>query len=123
MNTLPNNNIPNLILKSTFESTNIELANAQHHTNITYLRNQMSKCKTNQINKLDIEQIMKTSSLVYFDGIDIKQHEHMKNAIKNLNNHFYLSYNHQTKIINEYNNPTLISCMFLNLFPFGIRVT
>jgi hypothetical protein len=33
----------------------------------------------------------------------------MKNEINNLNNHQYLSYNHQTKIINEYNNPTLIS--------------
>jgi hypothetical protein len=55
---------------------------------------------------------METSSLIDFDGIDIKQHEHMKNAINNLNNHQYLSYNNQTKIINEYNNPTLISCMY-----------
>jgi hypothetical protein len=49
---------------------------------------------------------METSGLMNFDGIDIKQHEHMKNVINNLNNHQYLSYNHQTKIINEYNTPT-----------------
>ncbi len=110
-------------MKSIFKSTNIELANAQHHTNITYLHNQMNKCKKNQTNKLDIKQIMETSGLIYFDGIDIKEHEDMKNAINNLNNHQYLSYNHQTKIINKYNNPTLISCMLPNLFPFDIRVT
>jgi hypothetical protein len=47
----------------------------------------------------------------------------MKNAINNLNTHQYLSYNHQMKMITEYNNPTLISCMFPSLFPFGISVT
>jgi hypothetical protein len=47
----------------------------------------------------------------------------MKNVINNLNNHQYLSYNHQTKIINEYNNPTLISWMFPSLFPSGIIIT
>jgi hypothetical protein len=103
---LPNNNMLDPILISIFKSTNIELANAQHHTNITNLHNQMNKCKTNWTNKLDIEQIMETSGLMNFDGIDIKQHEHMKNVINNLNNHQYLSYNHQTKIINEYNTPT-----------------
>ncbi len=56
------------------------------------------------------------------ESLDIKQHKDMKYAINNLNNHQYLSYNHQTKIINEYNNPTLISCMFPNLFLFGIIV-
>jgi hypothetical protein len=116
LNMLPNNNIPNPILKSIFKSKNIELTNAEH-------RKQMNKCKTNQTNKLDIEQIMETFSLINFDEIYIKQHEHMKNAINNLNNHQYLSYNHQTKMINEYNNPTLISCMFLNLFRSGINVT
>jgi hypothetical protein len=25
-------------------------------------------------------------------------------------------------MINEYNNPTLLSCMFHNLFPFGIGI-
>jgi hypothetical protein len=115
---LPNNDIPNPILRSIFKSTNIKLASAQHHTNNTDLHNQMNKYKTNQTNKLDIKQIMEASGLIYFDGIDIKQHEHVKNAINNLNNNQYLSYNHQTKIINEYNNPTLESFMFPNLFPF-----
>jgi hypothetical protein len=50
----------------------MELANAQHHTNIANLHNQMNKCKINQTNKLDIEQIMETFGLIYFDGIDIK---------------------------------------------------
>jgi hypothetical protein len=66
---------------------------------------------------------METFSLIKFDGIYIKQHKHMKMAINNLNNHQYLSYNHQTKMINEYNNPALIPCMFHSLFPFGINVT
>jgi hypothetical protein len=52
--------------------------------------------------------------------IDINQHEHMKNALHNINNQQYLSYNHQYKIIDEYNNPTLILCMFPSLFPFEI---
>jgi hypothetical protein len=122
LNMLPNNNIPYHILRSIFKSTNIELANVEHRTNIIDLHKQMNKCKMNQTNKLDIEQIMETFSLINFDGIYINQHEHMKNAINNLNNHQYLSYNHQTKIINECNNPTLISCMFPSLFPFGISV-
>jgi hypothetical protein len=42
--------------------------------------------------------------------------------IDNLNNHQYLFYNHQTKMINEYNNPTLISCVFPSWFLFGIGV-
>jgi hypothetical protein len=37
-----------------------------------------------------------------FDAIDINQHEHMKNALHNINNQQYLSYNHQSKMINEY---------------------
>jgi hypothetical protein len=36
---------------------------------------------------------METSGLINFDGIDINQHEYMKNALYNLNNHHYLSYN------------------------------
>jgi hypothetical protein len=46
----------------------------------------------------------------------------MINALHNLINHQYLSSNHQSKMINEYNNQTLLSCMFLNLFPFGINI-
>jgi len=42
--------------------------------------------------------------------------------IENLNNHQYLFYNHQTKMINEYNNPRLISYVFPSLFLFGIGI-
>jgi hypothetical protein len=65
---------------------------------------------------------METSRLIDFDEIDINQHEHMKNALYNLNNRHYLSYNHKSKMIIEYNNPSLISCMLHSLFPFGIGV-
>jgi hypothetical protein len=67
----------------------------------------VSNCKINQIKK-NTEQIMVTSRLIDFDGIDINQHEHMKNELYNLNNHHYLFYNHKCKMINEYNNPSLI---------------
>jgi hypothetical protein len=46
----------------------------------------------------------------------------MINAYNNLQKNQYLSYNHKSKMINEYNNPNLISCMFLTLFPFEIGV-
>jgi len=46
----------------------------------------------------------------------------MIDAYKNLLKNQYLSYNHKSKMINEYNNPNLISCMFLTLFPFKIGV-
>ncbi len=62
----------------------------------------------NKSNKqLDIEQIMKTFSLIYYDGISIHQHEHMENILYNINNHQYLSINCPYKIINWYINPTL----------------
>jgi hypothetical protein len=78
LNMLPNTNIPHPILRSIFKSTNIELANAEHRTKITDLHKPMNKCKMNKTNKLDIEQIMETFSLIKFDGIYIKQHEHIK---------------------------------------------
>jgi len=46
----------------------------------------------------------------------------MINAYNNLQKNQYLSYNHKSKMINECNNPNLISCMFLTLFPFEIGV-
>ncbi len=52
----------------------------------------------------------------------MNQHEHIKNVLYNLNNHQYFSFNHKVKMINEYNNPTLLSCMFPSLFPFGFNV-
>jgi hypothetical protein len=41
--------------------------------------------------------------LIDFDAIDVNQHERMKNALHNINNQQYLSYNHQSKMINGYN--------------------
>jgi hypothetical protein len=72
--------------------------------------------------KKDVEQMMETSGLINYDGININQHEHMINTLHNLSNHQYLSFNHWSKMMNEYNNPTLLSCMFSNLFPFGISI-
>jgi hypothetical protein len=46
----------------------------------------------------------------------------MTNAFQNLHHNQYLSYNHHTTMINEYNNPNLIACMFPTIFPFGICV-
>jgi hypothetical protein len=43
---------------------------------------------------------MKTSRLIYYDGINIHQHEHMENILYNINNHQYLSINRQSKVIN-----------------------
>jgi hypothetical protein len=72
--------------------------------------------------KEDVEQMMETSGLIDYDVINIDQHEHMKKTLHNLSNHQYLSFNHRSKMMNEYNNPTLLSCMFSNLFPFGISI-
>ncbi len=46
----------------------------------------------------------------------------MTNTFQNLHHNQHLSYNHHTTMINEYNNPNLIACMFPILFPFGIDV-
>jgi hypothetical protein len=43
----------------------------------------------------------------------------MINAYNNLQKNQNLSYNHKSKMINEYNNPNIIPCMFPTLFPFG----
>ncbi len=40
----------------------------------------------------------------------------MTNAYKNLQTNQYLSYNYMSKMINEYNNPNLISCIFKKPF-------
>jgi hypothetical protein len=47
--------------KYVIKSINMELTNAKHHINIINLHKQMIKCKSNQINKLNIEHIMETS--------------------------------------------------------------
>jgi hypothetical protein len=90
------------------------LENAEHCTNITYLHQQK---KYNEI-----EYVIETSGLIDFDGININEHEQMINAFQNLHRIQYLSYNHRTIMINEYNNPNLIACMFPTLFPFKIGV-
>jgi len=107
-------------MRSIFQSTNVKLTNAEHFINIIDLHKQEIKCQKNKTKKIDIEQIMETYGFVDYDGIDINQHEHMKNVIDNLSNHQFLSFNHQSKMINEYNNHTLLSCMFPSLFPFRI---
>jgi len=47
LNTMPENDIPEPIMKSMFQSTNIELANAEHCTNITDLNQQKGTMKLN----------------------------------------------------------------------------
>jgi len=49
--------------------------------------------------KNHVEQMMETYGLIYYDGINIDQHEHMKNTLHNLSNHQYLSFNHQSKMM------------------------
>jgi hypothetical protein len=46
----------------------------------------------------------------------------MTNTFQNLVHNQYLSYIHHITMINEYNNPNLIACMFPTLFSFGIGV-
>jgi hypothetical protein len=90
------------------------LANVEHYTNITHLHQQK---KYNEI-----EHVIETSGLIDFDGIDINEHEQMINAFQNLHPNQYLSYNHRNTMINEYNNPDSITCMFPTFFPFKIGV-
>jgi hypothetical protein len=97
-----------------FQSKNVELANVEHCTNITYLHKQK---KYNEI-----EHVIETSCLIDFDGININEHEQMINTFQILHHNQYLSYNHCTTMINEYNNPYLIACTFPTLFPFKIGV-
>jgi len=56
--------------------------------------------------------VIKTSGSINLNGIDINQHEQMTNTFKYLHGNQYLSYNHHTTMINEYNNLNLISCSF-----------
>jgi len=87
LNILPKNDIPKQIMKSMFKSTNFELANVKHCTNIIDLHHQK---KYNEI-----EHVIETSSLVYFDGIDINEHEQMTNVFQNLHCNQYLFHNPQ----------------------------
>jgi hypothetical protein len=49
LNTLPENDILESIMRSTFQLTIIELANVEHHTNITNLHQQKNMMKLNII--------------------------------------------------------------------------
>ncbi len=68
------------------------------------------------------EHVIETLGVINLNGIDINQHKQMTNTFQNLHHNRYLSYNHHTTMINEYNNPDLIACMFPVLFPFRIGV-
>jgi len=114
LNMLPKNDIPKPIMRSIFQSTNVELVDFEHFMNIIKLRQQK---KYNEI-----EHVIETSGLINFDGIDINGHEQMINAFQNLHCNQCLFHNHRTTMINEHNNPNLITCMFSTLFPFGIGV-
>jgi hypothetical protein len=44
----------------------------------------------------------------------------MSNGIQNSHHNNFLSYNHHTTLINEYNSPHLTTYIFPTLFPVGI---
>lgn len=67
LNTLPNDNILDLILGSIFKSINIELTNVEHHTNITNLHKYVNNCKVNQTNKT-LKKNRNITSIKYWRG-------------------------------------------------------
>jgi hypothetical protein len=71
LNMLLDDNIPNPMMRSIFKSTNIKLVNNEHYTNIIDLHKQANKCKINQTNILNIEQIIKTFGLIDYDNKNI----------------------------------------------------
>jgi hypothetical protein len=91
LNTMLENDIPKPIMRSMFQSTNIELANAEHCTNIMDLHEQKRYDET--------KHVIETLNLIDFDGIDINQHEHMINTFQNLHCNQYFSYNHHITMI------------------------
>jgi hypothetical protein len=112
LNNLPENDIPEPILRSIFTSDNIALANAEHRTNITAMR------KPAHHDHDSPTPIIETSGLIDFDGIDVNTDEMMTNAVRNLHGNLYLSYTHDSTMANEYNNPALMTGMFPTLFPY-----
>jgi len=108
LNKMPKIDISKPIMRLMFQSTNIKLADVEHCTNITNLHEQK------MYNAID--HVIETSSLIDFNGININQHEQMTNAFQNLHCNQYLSYNHHITMINEYNNPNLIACIFFTYF-------
>ncbi len=73
---LPHNNIQETIIMSIFQSSNIYFVDVEHHTNIINLHEEK--------NVNDNENVIETSRLIDFDGINIDQQEHMSNAYNNL---------------------------------------
>jgi hypothetical protein len=61
---------------SIFQSSNIYFVDVEHHTNIINLHEEK--------NVNDNENVIETSRLIDFDGINIDQQEHMSNAYNNL---------------------------------------
>ncbi len=57
-------------------------------TSPTYINKWANAKKIKQ--KKDVEQVMETYGLIDYDGININQHEHMKNTLHNLCNHQYI---------------------------------
>ncbi len=72
----------------------------------------------NELEKL--KPLIENSRLVDFDGNDICNKKLMSNVICNSNKQQYLSFTHGSKMVNEYNNPNLLLCMFPTLFPYGL---
>lgn len=97
------NDIPNTILISIFEFTNIRLSNAEHYTKIINTHNFSINDSTNIL-----KAIIETSTRIDFDDIDIDANKMMQNAIQNIKKNLNMSYTHETRIVNEYDNNDLI---------------
>ena len=117
LNSLPENDIPHLILGSIFILTNVALANAKHHTNIIDLYNDNSKIAASML------PIIETSGLIDYDYPDIFIQKTMSSTIKNLHQNIHLSYTHKPTMANKYNNPDIIARMFFIIFLFGIDLS
>ncbi len=68
----------------------------------------------------ELKPLIENSRLLYFDGNDICNKRLMSNVICNSNKQQYLLFTHGSKMVNEYNNPNLLLCMFPTLFPNGL---
>jgi hypothetical protein len=68
----------------------------------------------------ELKRIIEKSCLVDFDGNYICNNESMSNVICNLKEEQYLSYTCGSIMVNEYNNPILLICMFPTLFPYRL---
>ncbi len=76
LNILSDDDILEPIMRSMFQSTNIQVTNSKHHTNITNLH-QQKDCN-------ESKHIIKMVGLINLDKIDINQQEKMNNSFQNL---------------------------------------